>query len=63
MIYTIRHGDTHDDVPAMSPSRQPAHISWCEDCGCFLNNQGVHFVMVERDDGELVQVCPRCAEE
>ena len=61
-IYITKHKDANDDVPVMEPSRQPHHISWCEDCSCYLNNRGVNFVMVKHGD-EFVQLCPRCADE
>ena len=62
-MYIITDGDTPDDVPVMQqPVRQPAHISWCDGCGCFRNNRGRDFALVEQA-GERVQLCPRCEEQ
>lgn len=62
MLYIIKDGDTPDDVPVMQPFRQPAHISWCDGCGCFRNNRGRDFALVQQN-GKRVQLCARCEEE
>ena len=58
-MYVIEDGDTPDDVPVMQPVRQPTHISWCDGCGCFRNNHGSDFALVQQN-GERVQLCPVC---
>jgi hypothetical protein len=59
-MYVIKDGDTPNDVPVMQPTRQPAHISWCDGCGCFRNNHARDFLLVQQN-GKQVQLCSTCS--
>ena len=56
--YTVRDGDTDNEIPRMGGVRMSASVGWCELCACYRTSQQWHTM---RSHGTHYAACHRHA--